>query len=84
MIDISGDWFTTGMKVEVGITGLVTSGKVVGGALQLASNREYTINTETALGIMVTNVRPSPFLTKIRVYFLRDHGRKLPSLPTHP
>lgn len=26
-------------------------------------------------------VRPLPFLTKIRVYCLRDHGHRLPLLP---
>jgi hypothetical protein len=52
--------------------------------LQLASHSEHIINKETALGVIVTNVRPLPFLTKIRVYFLRDPGHRLPLLPTQP
>jgi len=72
------------MEVEVEIAGLVTSGEVVGAAMQLASHREYIINKDTVLGIIVTTVRPLPFLTKIRVYFLRGHERILPLLPTHP
>src|SRR5688500_11932688 len=84
VIDISGDWFTVGMEVEVEIAGLVTCGEVVGAAMQLASHREYTINKDTVLGIIVTTVRPLPFLTKIGVYFLRGHERILPLLPTHP
>ena len=84
VIDGSCDWFTIGTRVEVGIAGLATSGMAVGGTLLLASHSEHIINKETALGVIVTNVRPLLFLTKIRVCFLRDHGHRLLSLPIHP
>lgn len=89
LTDSSGDGVTAGMKVEVEIAGLVTVGRGVGTALQLASPREYTINTENALNAIVvtclnTIVRPSLAPTKTQVYFLRDHRHRLPSLPILP
>ena len=77
------------MKVEVEIAGLVTVGRGVGNAMQLASPMEYTINTENALNAIVviclsTIVRPSLAPTKTPVCFLRGHGDILLLLPTHP
>jgi hypothetical protein len=36
------------------------------------------------LNNIVTSVRLLPYLTKIQVYFLQDHGHRLPLLPTPP
>lgn len=77
------------MKVEVEIAGLITVGRGVEIALQPASPREYTINTENALNTIVviclsTIVRPSLAPTKTPVYFLRGHGDILFLLPTPP
>jgi hypothetical protein len=33
---------------------------------------------------IVTTVRLLPFLTKTQVYFLQDHGHRLPLIPTPP
>ena len=75
--------------MEVEIAGLVTVGRGVGLALQPASPREYTINTENALNAIVviclsTIVRPSLAPTKTPAYFLQGHGDIWLLLPTHP
>ena len=80
VIIVAADWTALGVGVAVP----VALGKVVKDALQLVTHKEDINNKETTFSAVVTNVKPLPFLTKTQACSLRDHGHRMPLLPTLP